>query len=80
MDRVTVFVGNQIDREIDWLAAKFTRYFRDRLTTHKCLLWTVTSQRREKQECRLINIDQFEKSTFKTAVCHTTEHQLSQGF
>ena len=43
VDGFAVLIGRQIDREIDWLAANFTGYFWERVTTHKCLLWTVTS-------------------------------------
>jgi hypothetical protein len=34
MDGLTVFVGRQIDREIDWLGANFAGYFWEWVTTH----------------------------------------------
>jgi hypothetical protein len=35
MDRLAVFIGVQIDREIDWLSANCTGYFLERVTTHE---------------------------------------------
>ena len=43
MHGLAVFVGNQISIQIDCLVANFARYFRDRVTTHKNPLRTVTS-------------------------------------
>jgi hypothetical protein len=45
----TVFVGTQVDCEIERLSANCARYFRERVTTHKFLLWTVTSSVVEKR-------------------------------
>jgi hypothetical protein len=49
MDGPAVFVGIEIDREIDWLGANCAGYFWERVTTHKCLLWTVTSSLEQKE-------------------------------
>ena len=35
---LTVFIGRQIDTQIDWLVADFARYFWDSVTTHNGLL------------------------------------------
>ncbi len=47
MDGFTVFVRGQIDLKIDRLGANRAGYFRERVATHKRLLWTVA--RRLKQ-------------------------------
>jgi hypothetical protein len=43
VDGSAVFIGAQIDAQIDGLAADLAGYFWDWVTTHKCLLWTVTN-------------------------------------
>jgi hypothetical protein len=43
VDGLAVFVGKQIRRQIYGLVAQYAGYFWERVTTHKCLLWTVTS-------------------------------------
>jgi hypothetical protein len=42
--RLAVFVGRKINRQIYWFAAKVTGNVWDWVTTHKNLLWTVTSR------------------------------------
>lgn len=41
---LAVFIGTEIDREIDWLIASCAGDFGERVTTHDCLLRTVTSR------------------------------------
>jgi hypothetical protein len=40
---LAVFIPTQIGLEINWFAANFAGCFWERVTTHKRLLWTVTS-------------------------------------
>ena len=54
---LAVLISRQIDLQIYWLAAKYAGYFWERVTSHECLLWTVTSSLGPKAESRLINID-----------------------
>jgi hypothetical protein len=44
------FIGTRINRGIDWLAANFAEYFGEGVTTHKCLLRTVTNSVFPKRE------------------------------
>ena len=57
MHGLSVFVGVQIDAQIDRLAANVAWYCLERVTTHKCLLWTVTSRLEETSGGVLSTID-----------------------
>jgi hypothetical protein len=43
VNALAVFVVRQIRVQVDGLAAQLAAYFWDRVTTHECLLWTVTN-------------------------------------
>ncbi len=43
VDGVAVFVGIEVHAQIYGLLTNCAEYFRERVTTHKYLLWTATS-------------------------------------
>jgi hypothetical protein len=58
MDGLTVLIGVQLHREIDWLAANFAGHFRERETTHSASS-DGHNERRGKEARVLSTIDQW---------------------